>query len=152
MFPFDGVFADLNDEVGLIADLSSPMRLPMAESSQVAEYLAMARASSLPTLEPFEGLLTPLARETTLIAVVGRLDPRSLRVMSNVHPRGRSGQALAVLLDTDSWTRPPGTAVPHDPDAYDVAGIARVLRAAGWTGEPHACGPTCPVRGYRSSP
>jgi very-short-patch-repair endonuclease len=43
---------------------------------------------------------------------------------------------------------------------HDIAGfacaaalqVATVLRAAGWTGEPHACGPTCPVRGYRSSP
>jgi uncharacterized protein (DUF58 family) len=127
-------------EVGLIADLSAPMRLPMGESSNVAEYLATVRASSLGTLEPFEGLLGPLTRETTLVAVVGRLDQRSLHALATVHPRGSSTHALALLLDTDSWTKEPGAEPSRDPDRYDIDGIARILRAAGWQVQIARCG------------
>ena len=57
---------------------------------------------------PFEGLLGPMARESTLVAVLGDLDPRSLHLLAGVHPRGTSSTALALLLDTPTWARGPG--------------------------------------------
>jgi uncharacterized protein (DUF58 family) len=123
----------LGREVSLIDDLNNPFAVPMLDATQIADRLAVVRASSRRTLEPLRGLLGPVARESTLIAILGDLDPASLRMLAGVHPRGTSSTAYAVLLDTESWAR----AVPHrdvngahNPDrALDSA---RVLRAAGW--------------------
>jgi uncharacterized protein (DUF58 family) len=122
----------LGRDIALIDDLNNPGAVPMLDATQITERLAIARPSSRRTLEPLHGLLGPIARESTLIAVLGDLDPASLRMIAGVHPRGTSSTAYAVLLDTDSWAR----AVPHrdvNPASHDRAeNSARVLRAAGW--------------------
>jgi uncharacterized protein (DUF58 family) len=125
-------------EVGLIADPAVPSRLPMIDTGQVADYLAMARASSRPTLESFEGLLGPLARESTMVAVLGDLDGRTLRQLAGVHPRGTSSTALALLLDTASWAKGPGGR--PSPLGSPVQNAAQVLRAAGWQTLVVGCG------------
>ena len=79
---------------------------------------------------PFEGLLGPIARESTLVAVLGELDPRSLHLLAGVHPRGTSSTALALLLDTPTWAVGPGT--QQAAASSQVQNAARVLRAAGW--------------------
>jgi hypothetical protein len=123
----------LGREVALIDDLGNPTALPMLDATQIADRLAVVRASSRRTLEPLRGLLGPITRESTLIAVLGDLDPASLRMLAGVHPRGTSSTAYAVLLDTETWAR----AVAHrdvnganNPDR--ALNSARVLRAAGW--------------------
>lgn len=122
----------LGREIGIVDDLGKPTRLPLFDATQVADRMAVARPSSRRTLEPLRGVLGPLARESTLVAVLGDLDPASLRVLAAVHPRGTSSTAYAVLLNTESWAR----AVPHSeltPSRPDRAqNSARVLRAAGW--------------------
>ena len=61
-----------------------------------------------------------------MIAIVGRLDPVSLRTLTQIHPRGAVAPAFAIVLDTASWA---------DPDAADPtwANAAATLRASGWT-------------------
>jgi uncharacterized protein (DUF58 family) len=117
-------------EVGLVADPAVPSRLTMLDTGQVADYLATARASTRASLDTFEGLLGPLARESTMVAVLGNLDPRTLRQLAGVHPRGTSSTALALLLDTASWARGPDA--PPAAAGSPVQQAASVLRAAGW--------------------
>jgi uncharacterized protein (DUF58 family) len=117
-------------EVGLIADPAVPARLPMLDTIQVANYLATARASARPSLDTFEGLLGPLVRESTMVAVLGELDTKTLRQLAGVHPRGSSSTALALLLDTATWARGPGAAA--SPAESRVQKAASVLRSAGW--------------------
>jgi uncharacterized protein (DUF58 family) len=117
-------------EVTLIPDPGLPTRLPMTETAQVADHLATVEASRRTNLDALDGLLGPLTRESTMFAVLGDLDPRSLRLLAGVHPRGTSSTALALLLDTMSWAK--GPSMRHSPIDPHVQNAARVLRAAGW--------------------
>jgi hypothetical protein len=68
------------------------------------------------------------ARDSSLIAVIGRLDPATLRTLADAHPRGRSSPAFALLLDVDTWR-------DADPDGLrrtEASPGAAVLRNAGW--------------------
>lgn len=123
-------------EVGLITDLSSPVRLPMITTAQVADHLAVVRAGGRSTLTTLDQMLPNLARESTLIAVLGELDTASLRLLAGVHPRGTASSALALLLDTATWADQ-GTA--HVPNTR-VVNAARVLRSAGWRAQVVRCG------------
>jgi uncharacterized protein (DUF58 family) len=76
------------------------------------------------------GLVDPLrdaGRDATLIAVLGRLDAASLRLLTQIHPRGAAVAAFAVLIDTSTWRDP-------ERDGNDPAwtNTAAVLRASGW--------------------
>ncbi|HEY7009641.1 MAG TPA: DUF58 domain-containing protein [Jatrophihabitantaceae bacterium] len=117
-------------EVTLIPDPGLPTRLPMTETAQVADHLATVEASPRTNLDALDGLLGPLTRESTMIAVLGDLDPRSLRLLAGVHPRGTSSTALALLLDTMSWAKGPN--FRNSPPDPQVQNAERVLRAAGW--------------------
>lgn len=118
-------------DVGLISDLGAPARLPVADVGRLRDHLAGVRSLPQRSLEPVGGLLGALARESTTVAVLGELDPVSLRLLADVHPRGGSGAALALLLDTHTWVG--GRAESRDASEDSPAGAAaRVLRAAGW--------------------
>jgi uncharacterized protein (DUF58 family) len=125
-------------DVWLIPDPGLPTRLPMAETAQVADHLATAEASPRKNLDALDGLLGPLTRESTMIAVLGELDPRSLRLLAGVHPRGTSSTALALLLDTASWAK--GPSLRKSPPDPHVTNAAHVLRAAGWQTAVVRCG------------
>jgi hypothetical protein len=102
----------------------------MSETAEVADYLATARPSSRPRLDAYDGVLGPIARESTLVAVLGDLDPRSLHVLAGVHPRGSSSTALALLLDTATWGLGPGA--KSAASTAQTNNAARVLQSAGW--------------------
>jgi uncharacterized protein (DUF58 family) len=125
-------------DVSMVYDLTTPSPVHLIDTGQVGDHLATVRGSSRPTLEPLQGLLGPMARESTIIAVLGALDPHSLRLLAAVHPRGTSSTALALLLDTPTWTQGP-EASPSGPDA-PVHNAARALRAAGWQTVVAGCG------------
>ncbi|MGH8862463.1 MAG: DUF58 domain-containing protein [Jatrophihabitantaceae bacterium] len=122
-------------EVGLITDVANPVRLPMISSGQVADHLAVVRTSARPSLEPLDQMLAAVARESTLIAVLGELDSHSLRMLAGVHPRATSTGALALVLDTGTWRDGPGGA-----GAPTTGRVAQVLRAAGWRVHLVRCG------------
>ena len=84
-------------EVGLVDDLAKPAVLPVLSTGQLADHLAVARSSSRHTLESFEGMLTSVARESTMVAVLGELDTHSLRLLAGVHPRGTRQHRLRAV-------------------------------------------------------
>jgi len=69
------------------------------------------------------------------VAVLGRLEPVTLRTLADAHPRGRSAPALAMLLDVDTWRDPE---LPAGGRAVNAA--AEVLRNAGWRVTVVRCG------------
>jgi uncharacterized protein (DUF58 family) len=113
-------------DVGLIDDPGAPERRYLGDPGRLADHLADLRGSPVADLTPLAGLARAAARDSALIAVLGRLDPASLRVLADAHPRGAAIPAFALLLDTPSWLAPPA---PGEPSC---AAEARVLRAAGW--------------------
>jgi uncharacterized protein (DUF58 family) len=129
-----------NREISLISDPGAPSRLPMLETSMVAEHLATIRPSSALNFDALDGLLAPIARESTVIAILGELDARSLHQLAGVHPRGASTAALALLLDTGTWALGPGS--QEALSSEQVRNAARVLRSAGWQTLIVRCGDT----------
>jgi uncharacterized protein (DUF58 family) len=113
--------------VELISDLDAPRAHAPHTPLDFVEQLAGVRATRHANLTPARALLAGAARESALIAVLGELDPISLRLLADCHPRGSVTPAVAVLLDTATWSgRTPG----GEPTACQTA--ARVLHASGW--------------------
>jgi uncharacterized protein (DUF58 family) len=114
----------------LLADPSGE-RLRFADPGRLTGHLAGVREIGLERgvgdLRPMAGPLRTAARDSTLIAILGRLDPVTLRTLADAHPRGRSSPTFAMLLDVDSWTEP-----DQSPEHREVDAAAGVLRNAGW--------------------
>jgi uncharacterized protein (DUF58 family) len=107
--------------------------------NQLLDRLTVATPTAAADLGRVAGALHVAARESATIAVLGRLDPGSLRVLAATHRRSLGIPAFAILLDTTSWLdrtsdRTDGGSVsPPGPSPVDVtSGPARVLRDAGW--------------------
>lgn len=128
-------------DVGLIDDLGTPERLHLGQSGRLADHLAEIRPAQVGDLASVAGLARSAARNSALVAVLGLLDPTSLRVLADAHPRGAAIPAFALLLDTQTWLAPPSrgpTNIAGNP--CDTA--ARVLRAGGWRVVIVRCGDT----------
>jgi uncharacterized protein (DUF58 family) len=111
----------------LIDDLTAARRLHPGNPLSLVEHLATVRPARQASLEPARNLIASSARETALIAILGEVDPASLRVLADCHPRGSAIPAVAFVLDTETWHG----REPAGPGAQcHVA--ARVLRSAGW--------------------
>jgi hypothetical protein len=117
-------------ELGLTSDLNAPGRLRMSTVEQLSEHLAEARPSSRADLTPFSGVVASLARESTVIAVVGDLDPASLRLLAEIHPRGSAATAMAIVVDTATWAY--GVDAPASLPTAPCFATARILGSAGW--------------------
>lgn len=123
-------------DVALVCDLSDPQRLRPGTAARLADHLAAVEASEYPDLTPLSGVVRAAARDSALVAVLGSLDPASLRLLADARPRGGSVPAFALLLDVAAWDGPEGAAPVPGPDspggATDPHAAAAVLRAAGW--------------------
>jgi uncharacterized protein (DUF58 family) len=120
-------------DVSLIADLAARDRLRFASQGSLVDHLAEARAANDETLLPVVPLLRHAMRDSTVVAVLGRLDDASVHALADAHPRGSATPAFAVLLDVDSWRE----GRPDDDDAAPIwtresRRVAETLRAAGW--------------------
>ncbi|MDT4917128.1 MAG: hypothetical protein QOH89_1828 [Pseudonocardiales bacterium] len=113
-------------ELGLLGDPGDD-RLRVPDSTSLANHLAGIRTVNHSDLTVLGGPIRSAVRESSLVAVLGRLDPTSLRVLADAHPRGRSSPAFAILLDVDTWRDP-----LLDETTKAVAAAAQVLRNAGW--------------------
>jgi uncharacterized protein (DUF58 family) len=120
-------------DVSLIADLTARDRLRFASQGSLVDHLAEVHAADDRTLLPVVPLLRQAMRDSTVVAVLGRLDDASVHALADAHPRGSATPAFAVLLDVDSWRagRPP------DDDAAPIwtqesRRVAETLRSAGW--------------------
>jgi len=121
-------------ETSLLCDPTGE-RLRVADRGRLATYLAQVRETGQSDLAPLAGPLRAAARDSALVAVLGRLEPVTLRTLADAHPRGRSAPALAMLLDVDTWRDPE---LPAGGRAVNAA--AEVLRNAGWRVTVVRCG------------
>jgi uncharacterized protein (DUF58 family) len=111
----------------LICDVQASQRLRPDGPLGLVEYLATVRPARAASLAPARNLLTISARESALIALLGEVDPASLRVLADCHQRGSAVPAVAFVLDTGTWAGRPPAGPGSD---HQVA--VRVLRSAGW--------------------
>lgn len=122
-------------EVGLIGDPGQTDRLRFSDPGSLAEHLACVRTNRHHDLSALAGPLRTAARDSSVIAVLGRLTPVDLRMLADAHPRARSAPALALLLDVDSWAEP--LPAPHEAPVPGVAPDPEVPSAGGAaSGEP----------------
>jgi uncharacterized protein (DUF58 family) len=121
-------------DVGLLSDPSGD-RLRFGDRGMLATYLADVREIGHGDLTPMAGPLRTAARDSALIAILGDLDPVTLRTLADAHPRGRSSPAFAMLLDVETWADPELPA-----EGRPVAAAADVLRSAGWRATVVRCG------------
>jgi uncharacterized protein (DUF58 family) len=123
-------------DVDLLADLDDPRRITYGTTRDLVAHLAEVRPARRADLTPIAGLVRAAARDSALIAVLGRLDPVSLRALADAHPHGSSVPALAILLDTATWASgapDPASEAGDRPAASEhCAATGRVLTAAGW--------------------
>lgn len=117
-------------DVGLVGDPAHTERHHFSDAGMLALHLACVHEAPTTDLAPISPLLRTSARDSALIAILGRLDPPALTLLANAHPRGRSTPAFAMLLDVDSWIAPGAAPDPDTPSDADAA--AAVLRNAGW--------------------
>jgi len=126
-------------------------RLRLGNSNLLANHLAAVRTHGHPDLTVLAGSIRSAVRDSSLVGVFGKLDPNSLRMLADAHPRGRSSPAFAILLDVDTWRDPDAAANP----SLDAS--AAVLRNAGWRvatvrhGEPTALAWQLLLSGFASS-
>jgi uncharacterized protein (DUF58 family) len=120
-------------ELTLLGDpLHERLRVP--DSTALATHLASVREVNLPELTGLGAGIRTAARDSALIAVLGRLDAGSLRILADAHPRGRQSPAFAILLDVTTWRD------PEAPGSPEVDAAAEVLRNAGWRVTKVRCG------------
>ena len=113
--------------VELISDLDATRPLAPRSAFALVDQLAGVHGTRQVSLAPARAALAAAARESALIAVLGELDPISLQVLTECHPRGSVTPAVALLLDTATWA---GRPAAGEGSTCDTA--ARTLRAAGW--------------------
>jgi uncharacterized protein (DUF58 family) len=124
-------------DVALVDDPGRDELLRFGDATALARHLALVRAQRHYDLAALARPLRTAARDSSLIAVVGRLSPGDLELLADSQPRARSSPALGVLLDVDSWlpdsSSEPGAARPAPLDAQTtVDASAQLLRSAGW--------------------
>ncbi len=118
-------------KLSLVGDTATAERLRFGDPTRLTNHLAEVHELTHPELGPAVEVLRRAARDSTLIAVLGRLDPTALRALADAHARGRSSPAFAMLLDVDSWATPVhGDDLP--PVAAQLHASAAVLLSAGW--------------------
>ncbi|TAM89474.1 MAG: DUF58 domain-containing protein [Jatrophihabitans sp.] len=99
-------------------------RLP--DPGSLTDHLAVvtpARATSLVGASP---AIAGAARQSALVAILGEVDPQTLRLLVGAHPRGTTAPAVALLLDTATWRAEGGHA------GGTAHRSARALATAGW--------------------
>jgi uncharacterized protein (DUF58 family) len=110
-------------EVSLVVGAAGA-RHSNADAAGLLDTLAGIEAHRGADLSDIVDPLRDVGREATLIAILGRLDPVSLRILTRLHSRG--APAFAVILDTGTWLGPSLTD-PLLPNAMAT------LQVAGWT-------------------
>jgi hypothetical protein len=138
-------------EVGLVSEAGVGDRAArFGDATALARHLALVRPQRHYSLATLATPIRVAARDSALIAVLGRLDPDDLRLLADAQPRARTAPALALLLDVDSWDTPlpeygepdgtefpaPGPALADVPATAEstspVHASAALLRNAGW--------------------
>jgi hypothetical protein len=104
----------------------------------MSAHLALVRGQRHYDLAALAQPLRTAARDSALVAIVGRLHADDLRLLADAQPRARSASALGILLDVDSWSEP----LPMEDGAADAVPPSRGVDAAPrppigpWAGSP----------------
>ena len=110
-----------------------------ATPTRLTSHLAeVARGRPHATSTQAAEIMRAAARDSTLIAVLGRLDPKALRALADAHARGRSAPAFALLLDVDSWAAPPDARRRRAGRRANSTRAAEVLRRRRLAGDDRA--------------
>jgi uncharacterized protein (DUF58 family) len=121
-------------DVSLISDFAARDRARFGSQGAFVDHLADVTARSETSLLPIVPQLRLAMRDSTVVAVLGRIDDSSAHALAEAHPRGSATPAFAILLDVDSWR---ASSQPNDDPAGPIwtdesRRVAETLRAAGW--------------------
>ena len=122
-------------ELSLVESVSDPERIRFGGAWELVEHLAEVRPSGTNDLHDLVPIIRDAARDSTVIAVLGRLDLAGARALATVQARGSGGAPFVILLDTPTWRhgRLAGAPLePQPPSAEFDASLVETLRAAGW--------------------
>lgn len=72
-------------------------------ANALVDHLSEVRASGSADLSGIRADLRDAGRDSTVVAVLGALDPASVRTLVEARPRRSSAPAFAILIDTQSW-------------------------------------------------
>jgi uncharacterized protein (DUF58 family) len=116
--------------ISAIASIGSQLFFTGRDVSLISDVTARGETSLLPIVPQ----LRLAMRDSTVVAVLGRIDYSSAHALAEAHPRGSATPAFAILLDVDSWR---ATSQPNDDPAGPIwtdesRRVAETLRAAGW--------------------
>ena len=133
-------------ELSLVESVSDAERIRLGGAWELVEHLAEVRASGANDLHDLAPIIRDAGRDSTVIAVLGRLDLAGARALATVQARGSGGAPFAILLDTPTWRhgRATGAAEPQPPSPEFDASVVETLRAAGWWVVRAASGDTTP--------
>lgn len=116
-----------------VVDPAGSERQPFADVTRLRRHLAEIREVGRSDLSAAARVLRSAGHDSTVVAVVGRLDSASVRALAEAHARGRSSPAYALLLDVDSWSAAaPGEGAPLPPLTTEFVRAGEMLRSAGW--------------------
>ena len=118
-------------EVGLVSQTTSGQRHSFGSTAAFVDHLAQARPSPQPALGSILPAVRVAARESTVVAVLGRVDEFSLTNLAKCRPRGSSITTFAIVLDPQSWDAADRPGLVPDA-AADQEKVVQTLRAAGW--------------------
>lgn len=124
-------------EVSLIDDVMARERARFASQGSFVDHLAEVNARGDTSLLPVVPQLRLAMRDSTVVAVLGRLDDANVHALADAHPRGSATPAFAILLDVDTWATPTEPAEAGSPSVGSIwteqgRRVAETLRAAGW--------------------
>ncbi|MCW2526865.1 MAG: hypothetical protein JWM76_1725 [Pseudonocardiales bacterium] len=112
-------------EVDIVAGtIPSPVGNPETLLDRLADLTPSGEIDLRSALDTADSI----GRDSTLFAVLGRLDEASIRLLSK--ERRSPGSAIALLLDTASWGAPAEANSRPNRDAYELARVR--LTGAGW--------------------
>jgi hypothetical protein len=114
-------------DVWLLGDSGALERTRFGSATRFVDHLAAVTPTRRADLVGFAGPVRAATRDSIAVAVLGRLDGRSVEALADAHPHGWSAPAYAILLDVDTWTGAPPAARGTGCEA-----AADVLRSAGW--------------------
>jgi uncharacterized protein (DUF58 family) len=122
-------------ELSLVESVSDAERVRLGGAWELVEHLAEVRPSGANDLHDLVPIIRDAARDSTVIAVLGRLDLAGARALATVQARGSGGAPFVILLDTPTWRHGRAAGVepePRPPSAEFDAAVVETLRAAGW--------------------
>ncbi|HYU67372.1 MAG TPA: hypothetical protein VEK09_11495, partial [Jatrophihabitantaceae bacterium] len=136
-----------------IADPAAGERTRFASQSSFVDHLAEVVPTRSDSLLAAVPQLRAAMRDSTVVAVLGRVDDASVHALAEAHPRGSATPAFAMLLDVDSWYNAGAGDQAAAEGASPAPGtiwtaesrrVAETLRAAGWCVVPARAGDSVP--------